>query len=1736
MQKPKYEKLSKKDLIEKLIDAEKRLQKAVSADRPARRPAINRSSGSRPDAGPRQERAKPAPAVPPAGQDVKSASESDCAVLGRDGRIRRLYRVVKDIRDDDGNPVFSEGALYEISRKPGTAAGTGDAHDSPGESDRTELICRFKPNGTLTYVNEAYCRYFGLEKADLQGRNVLLSVSEADRENVYSRLQGLRPERPVDTVEYRVENAFGDILWNQWTYRALFDDSGNVLEYQSVGRDITFRKYTQEVLEKRAAILEAVTYAAEVFLKSDSWRERIERVLERFGAAMNASHVFLCENRVGGGGEIAVLRSYEWHAPRARGARGRRKLLRNSKLAVRFSEWVYAKSEGRPIYGSIGSFPEQVVGELELDRQMAIAVVPILSGERWWGFIGFADYTGETEWSEDEIAPLGAASEILGAAIEREERERALRETHAALRDRERFLAGVFDAIQDGIMVVAPDMTILRVNKTVEDRFPHVRPIAGRKCHEAFYGRRRPCTGCQTLKTLETRKAASGVHPIAGADGENKGWVEVFSYPLINHDTGALEGVIEYSRDITERRKAEEARRLSEKRLRQFIDSSRDIIFLKDDALRYLFMNRACCELCGTREEDVRGRTDFEIFPEESARMFREGDLAALSGGGSATAQDLHFNGRFLEVTKFPVDLGEGRMGVGGVVRDVTERRQAEEALRASEERYREMADLLPVGIYEADFGGTFTYANAKAMQLFGYGEDEVRQGIHFLRVIAPEEREVAVMRSQGVRQGKDVINAEYTFLRKDGSRFPGLLLARPLVRDGRIVGSTGVVTDITELKQAQQTLRENEAKLQSILQAAPIGISFGERRTPKWVNDRYQEMTGYGAEELVGNSARILYDSDEEFLRVGEEFYRGIERGAIGTAETRWTRKDGSTIDVLLSMAPVFPGDESKGVVVTALDVTEQKRAEAALRASEARYRELADHLPVGIYEADFHGLVHYANNASLEMFGYSAEEVAAGVNFSTVVAPEDRELMLRNMKLIREGTPLVYQEYTMLRRDGSRFPALTRSRPLVRDGRIAGSTGIVTDISELKQAQEALRKNEALLASILRTAPIGVGMVKGQVLGWVNEGMTALTGHEGHELRNQSIRILYPDREEYERVGRELHAGIRAGMGGSVETRWRRKDGAVIDVHLSAAPIDPKSPDAGAVFTALDITAQKKAARILLFAKQDLEKQVAEQTRELDVANMLLRIELEEHRKTEEALVKSEQLYRAIVEDQTEIICRFGPDGTISFVNEAFCRYFGQDRDRVLGSRYLPSIPREDRKKLWAAYGALAPDRPVFQLELRVGAPDGTLRWLQWTSRAIYDEAGALVEHQGVGRDITDRVRSEQQIRESRNTLRSVFDGISDPLLMVREDMTVIMLNRAALQFLGATLYREMIGAPCVEPFRQRYGQEEVNLIQAAIAGQEPARWELATKGDAARYEEVFVYPVHAVAAGDSMAIIRITDRTRQRLMERELIQSEKLASLGLLVSGIVHEINNPNNFISFNMPILRDYIREILPVLDEHAAKNPAYEVQGMPYADFREDVLKLLENIEHGSTRINATVAKLKEFARKRDDKGARPIRPTEVVERAVAICHTQIRKTVRTFEVDVQQDMPGMVTDPDAIEQPLINLLINAAQAADKPDSRIRLTVRRRENGGGLVIEVEDNGCGMDRKTASRIFDPFFTTKAEGLGTGLGLYISKNLIESAGGSIAVDSEIGRGTTFRVVLPDLTDQRGAGKPTE
>ncbi len=176
------------------------------------------------------------------------------------------------------------------------------------------------------------------------------------------------------------------------------------------------------------------------------------------------------------------------------------------------------------------------------------------------------------------------------------------------------------------------------------------------------------------------------------------------------------------------------------------------------------------------------------------------------------------------------------------------------------------------------------------------------------------------------------------------------------------------------------------------------------------------------------------------------------------------------------------------------------------------------------------------------------------------------------------------------------------------------------------------------------------------------------------------------------------------------------------------------------------------------------------------------------------------------------------------------------------------------------------------------------------------------------------------------------------------------------------------------------------------------------------------------------------------------------------------------------------------------------------------------------MEHGSVRINTTVSGLKKFSRKNGKKENRAVDLRQVIDKTVAICRGEMRKKVKSFEVNIPEGLPKIQTDPEAIEQILVNQLINAVQAADKKQSRVSLDVSvAGTRPDQLVIEVSDNGCGMDEETKKKIFDPFFTTKQPDVGTGLGLYVCHNLVDSLRGRIEVDSEPGEGSTFRVILP-------------
>ena len=260
-----------------------------------------------------------------------------------------------------------------------------------------------------------------------------------------------------------------------------------------------------------------------------------------------------------------------------------------------------------------------------------------------------------------------------------------------------------------------------------------------------------------------------------------------------------------------------------------------------------------------------------------------------------------------------------------------------------------------------------------------------------------------------------------------------------------------------------------------------------------------------------------------------------------------------------------------------------------------------------------------------------------------------------------------------------------------------------------------------------------------------------------------------------------------------------------------------------------------------------------------------------------------------------------------------------------------------------------------------------------------------------------------------------------------------------------------------------------------------------------------------------------------SQARLHREQLFQADKMATLGTLVSGVAHEINNPVAFIMLNAPILQQAWQVVLPILDDHHRDHGDFKVGHMDYSRLRERIPLLLANISDGAIRVKTIVGELKDFARQVPSEMVDHVEINPIVAKAVGLVGNLIKRSTHHFSAQYGRDIPRFIGNSQKISQVIINLLVNACQALPDPERAIQLTTVYERSAGQVVIEVTDEGCGMPEEVLQKIRNPFFTTKRESGGTGLGLAIADRIVEDHGGSIRFTSAVNQGTTARVCLP-------------
>lgn len=254
-------------------------------------------------------------------------------------------------------------------------------------------------------------------------------------------------------------------------------------------------------------------------------------------------------------------------------------------------------------------------------------------------------------------------------------------------------------------------------------------------------------------------------------------------------------------------------------------------------------------------------------------------------------------------------------------------------------------------------------------------------------------------------------------------------------------------------------------------------------------------------------------------------------------------------------------------------------------------------------------------------------------------------------------------------------------------------------------------------------------------------------------------------------------------------------------------------------------------------------------------------------------------------------------------------------------------------------------------------------------------------------------------------------------------------------------------------------------------------------------------------------------------------KLIQADKMASLGILVAGVAHEINNPNGLILLNMPILREVYQDAEEVLENRFREQGDFTLGGLPYSRMRDEVPHLLEEMQGGANRIKRIVEELKDFARQDSPAATGPVDVNAVAQAAVRLVDATLRAATTRFEARYAPSLPPVQGSSQRIEQVVVNLILNACQALPDMEHGITLTTSHDQTAGTVILRLADEGIGIAAEHLPHLTDPFFTTRRESGGTGLGLSVSDTIVKEHSGSLEFTSTPGVGTTVTLTLPAL-----------
>ncbi|HVO68387.1 MAG TPA: PAS domain S-box protein [Syntrophales bacterium] len=1037
---------------------------------------------------------------------------------------------------------------------------------------------------------------------------------------------------------------------------------------------------------------------------------------------------------------------------------------------------------------------------------------------------------------------------------------------------------------------------------------------------------------------------------------------------------------------------------------------------------------------------------------------------------------------RWYYVANTPVYNEDGTVDKQAMIQDITDRKLVEQALLAcSEKKYRELIESANSIILRIDNAGNVTFFNEFAQHFFGYKEDEIL-GRNVVGTITPEVestgRDLRWMIQDIGLNPECYVNNINENIRRNGKRVWIAWTNKPIFdANGQVAEILCIGNDITDRKRLEEIIQKSEATLRGILRAAPIGIGIVTDRIFGWINDQITTMVGYTSEELLGQTARMLYESDEEYDRVGKITYANIREKGTGSIKTRWKTKDGTLIDIYLNSAPIYANDLSAGVIFTAMDVTDRRQAEEALLKSEKYFKAITENSSDIILIVDKKGTLTYASPSVERLLGYKQEELIGKSGFDFIMPVDIPRAIHDFSQAVLTKKNVIPNSFRVKRKDGTECILEGVGNNLLDNPSVEGFVMNVRDVTARKQAEEALRNSEIRFGDIADNAAEWVWEVNAQgKYTYSSSVVEQLLGFTPKEILDKYFYDLFhpDDREELSKAAFEVFTNKKPFR--DFLNRNLHKNGQTVWLSTSGAPIlDENGNLTGYRGADIDITERKQA---------------------------------------EDALRKSEEKYRLSFENISDVIYTIDKNLKLSSVSPSVERALGYKAEELL-NRPFQELNILSPKSLEEAISSVALVFSGKQIPATIYefiAKDGTKKFGEIIATPLRtgDTIAGII---GVARDITERKRVEEALQHSEERFSKAFNMSPYPTSISTIDTGLFIdANDSFLNMIG---YRcdEVIGYTAAELSIWTNWDDRKYLSQK-ISEQGFLREEfihLVTKKREIR--DLLLSSEIITLNGEKFVLSIFYDITEQKKLEAQIRRADKIQAIGTLAGGIAHDFNN----------ILSAIMGYTDMALSEH---------------EMNDELRRYLEQVFKAGKRARDLVKQILTFSRQSEEI-PHPLRISPIIREVLKLLRASLPSTINIHH-NIQSEPDIVLADPTHIHQILMNLCTNAAYAMREKKGDLKVSLAPAEISKGdiltnhdlipgkyLKLTVSDTGCGIDPSIIDRIFDPFFTTKKPGEGTGMGLSVVHGILKSYGGTITVDSEVGRGTDFHIYMPLLAD---------